>query len=186
MERVRNWRVVAHVLAPVLWFQTALLLTGLHGRYSTAQGGRPLEETPFFGGQVAADRLGEITRGDTSSTAYLFYMIDSLNAVLIAAGLASLVAFGLRALRAGTVTARVLLSVTLSVGLFDLAENILLTAALASSNEARVIIGASAGLMTGAKFISFVAAASLAVLGLGVGIAAWGFRSLRPARRDAP
>jgi hypothetical protein len=179
MERVRNGLIIVHVLAPVLWFQAALLMTGLYARYTAAQEGKALEETPFFSGQTAVERLGAVSRSGSEDAAYLFYLMDSANALLVAAGLASLVAFGLRALRVGAMTARAALMVTLSTGLFDLAENVLLTAALASYGEARATIGALAGFASGMKFTSFLAAALLATLGLCVGATVWLRRSLR-------
>lgn len=183
MERVRNWRVIAHVLAPVLWFQATLLITGLYARYTGAQGGRPLEETPFFNGDFAAERVGAIEQSGSDSVAYLFYLVDSVNALLFAAGMASLVAFGLRAARVRAARAWIPLALTLSVGAFDLAENVLLGAALATDLEVRRALGALAGLATGAKFVAFSLAAALAVLGLCAGALAWA-RGLR--RRSPP
>jgi len=184
LDRARNQLVLAHIIAPVLWFQATLLWTGLYERYTTSQAGRALEETPFFSGQIAVERLGAVALSGREHEAYLFYLADSISALLMAAAFAALVAFGLRALRAGATVARILLAVTLSVGVFDLAENALLAAALASGEGTREVIGGAAGYATGAKFISFAAAAPLAVLGLGIGIVAWALR--RAGRQQAP
>lgn len=186
LERVRGWRVFARVLAPIVWFQTTLLMTGVYARYTAAQAGRPLEEMPFFSGETAAERLGAISASGAAQTAFAFYAIDVVNAILLGAGFAALIGFGLRSLRVRSWFGFALLLGPLALVCADIAENAALAAALAVSDH-RVAIGGIAGYATGAKLIFFALAALLAVLGAIAGIGVWVRRSLRrePRHRAA-
>lgn len=178
LKRARGWRVLAHVIAPVIWFQTALLLTGIYARYNAAQGGPPLEETPFFHGDLAVERLASIVASDRVQTAFTFFALDAVNALLLGAGLAALIAFGLRALAWRGMLARAALTTPLALVCAEFCENGLLATALAVGGYQETI-GAAAGVATGIKAVLFLLAALLAVCGAIVGLGAWGWRLLQ-------
>lgn len=172
LQHSREWRVVAHVVAPIIWFQTTLLITGIWTDYGRAQGGRPLESTPFFSGDVAAERLGSIVAAGQVKAALLFYGLDLVNAILIGAGLAALIGFGLRALRWQSPLARMALSAPLALVFTEFLENGLLASALVfpALLEAG---GAAAGIATGAKFLCFGLSSLLGLAGAIAGVGAW-------------
>ncbi|MFN3623375.1 MAG: hypothetical protein ACK4TP_04860 [Hyphomicrobium sp.] len=178
LDRSQGWRVLAHVVAPIIWFQTTLLMTGIYTSYNHAQRGRPMEETPFFGGEVATERLGSIMASGHAQIAFAFYVLDLINAILLAAGLAAMIGFGLRALRRHGPLARMALVVPFVLVSSEFLENGLLATALAFP-ASLMAVGAVAGIATGAKFLFFGLAALLGSIGAIVGVSAWAWRLLR-------
>lgn len=176
-ERARGWRVVLPVLASFVWWQAALMLTGLYPRYAEAQGTPALEESPFFDAAAAAERLGAIHAANAEGVAYAVYGLDVVNALLIAAGLAALIGFGLRGLALERTGARWLLLAPLSLAVADLLENALLAVMLAAPDLTSILAGV-AGVATGVKFGLFMFAAPLAAAGLLVGLGALARRRL--------
>ncbi len=182
LVRVRGWRVVAHVAAPIVWFLAAFLMTGLHARYNAAQMGRPLEETPFFDERTAIQRLDSVVASGELQTAFTFHALDAINALLLGAGFAALIAFGLRALRADGSLARGALAAPLILGVAELAENALLAMALAMP-ALQGTLGGMAGIGTGVKFLAFAVSALLALSGLIAGLGAWAWGRIRDQDR---
>ncbi len=176
-EHARGWRVVLHVLAVFVWWQAALMLTGLYPRYAEAQGTPALEESPFFDAAAAGERLGSIRAASAEGVAYAVQSLDAVNALLIAAGLAALIGFGLRGLTMERTAARWLLLAPICLALAELLENALLAAMLASP-DLTPTLAAVAGVATGVKFGLFMFAAALAVAGLLVGLGALAHRRL--------
>ena len=168
IERTRGWRVLALVAAPVVWFQAALLLSGVYAGYVSAQGGPPLEETPFFDEATARERLGAIVDAGAQGLAYAFYGLDLVNAVLLAAAFAALIAFGLRRLGRDRGPARLLLLAPAGLLVAEVGENLLMALAL----NGMAGLGAAAGIATGVKFVLFALSAVLALAGLAAGILA--------------
>lgn len=80
LNRTRGWRVAALLVAPVVWFQIALLVTGLNETYTAAHSA-PFEEAPFFSAGTAFERLGGIVGAVRTGTAYLSYVADFVSAV---------------------------------------------------------------------------------------------------------
>lgn len=169
-ERARGWRVLAHVAAPIIWFQAALFATGIYARYAAAQGGATLEETPFFSAALAAERLRGVVASEAVGLALVFQGLDLINAVLLAAGLAALIGFGLRAIGQAHSAARYIVLAPAGLAGAELVENLSLTAALALDPLAPGAVGAIAGLATGVKFIFFALCALLALAGLVLGV----------------
>lgn len=174
-ERTRGWRVIAHVVAAALWFQAALLLSGVYPRYVAAQGGAALEETFLYGAAVAEARLGAVRDAGAVSLAFTFQALDAVNAVLFAAALAALISVGLRAMGPASGPARWLLAVPAAVLAADLLENAVLALALVEV----VSPGALAGYITSAKLTLGALAGALALAGLAAGLGAWFWRRMR-------
>lgn len=172
IERTRGWRVLALVAAPIAWFQGALLLSGVYAGYVAAQGGRALEETPFFDAETAGQRLDAVAQAGAQGLAYAFYGLDLVNALLLSAAFAGLIAFGLRRLALADRPARFLLLVPLGLLAAELCENLLLAVALGGATG----LGGAAGIATGFKFVLFSASALLALGGLIGGAIAWGLQ----------
>lgn len=179
LHQARGWRVLAHIVAPIVWFQTALLMTGVYTAYNASQGVQPMEEMPFFSGEFAATRLDAVMASGHEQTAFVFYGLDLVNAVLIAAGLAAIIGFGLRSIHREGRLARLALLAPLALVCAEFIENGLLATALAlpASREA---LGAAAGIAAGAKFLCFGAAALLALIAAIVGGYTRALHLLRP------
>lgn len=183
LDRIRGWRLAAVSLAPIVWFQVALAATGIYAGYVAAQGGRPLEETPFFDPETGAARIGAVSSAGSQGPALLFYGLDIVNAALLAVAFAALIAFGLRRLRWTSGPARWLVAVPVALFLAELVENgALATALLAGGGRAAL---ATAGAATGLKFVAFAVSAVLALLGLAGGLCAWAVRRGDVGRPDA-
>lgn len=172
IEKTRGWRVLALAAAPVVWFQVALLLSGVYAGYVAAQGGRALEEAPFFDAATARERLDAVTAAGARDLAYAFYGLDLVNALLLAAAFSGLIAFGLRRLGWAGGPARFLLLFPASLLVAEAAENLLLALSLGGAAG----LGAAAGVATGIKFMLFSASALLALGGLLAGAIAWGLQ----------
>ncbi|WP_404400603.1 hypothetical protein [Pelagibacterium halotolerans] len=184
LNRVRGWRMAAFLVAPVAWFQIVLLFSGLYQTYTLAQSGPPLEETPFFSAGIAVERLGAIADAGRTDTAYLFYVADFVSAILLAAALAALIAFGLRAAHAAGGKLRHVVLLPLGVIVAELAENALLAVALATYPDFPPLLGTAAGIATGLKFVLIVPSALLALGGLVVGGLLSAKRVLAIGQRD--
>jgi len=177
-----GWRLVAHVLAPIVWFQIALLMSGVYARYNAAQQGRPLEETPFFDEAVAVLRLDSVAASDGVQTAFLFYVLDAVNALLLCAGFAALIGFGLRALRTQGPLVWAALAAPLILCAAELTENAFLAMALAMP-ASQGTLGGIAGVGTGIKFLAFALSALFALTALIAGLGAWTWRRMREEKR---
>lgn len=171
--------MLAHIVAPIVWFQTALLMSGVYPTYNASQGGQPMEETPFFSGEFAAVRLDAVMKSGHETTAFVFYGLDLVNAVFLAAGLAAIIGFGLRSLHRQGRSARLALAAPLALVGAEIIENGLLATALAIP-AAREPFGAAAGIAAGVKFVCFGVAALFALAAAIVGGYAWALRLLRP------
>ncbi|MFN3463984.1 MAG: hypothetical protein ACK4X1_07880 [Terricaulis sp.] len=130
-----------------------------------------MESTPFFSGEVAAERLGSILSSGQVQAALAFYGLDLVNAVLLGAGLAALIGFGLRAIGGHGLLARVALSAPIALVFTEFLENGLLTTALVSPAHLKAA-GSAAGIAAGAKFLCFAVASLLGLTAAIVGVSA--------------
>lgn len=181
IDRARGWRVAAHVAAAVFWFQAALLLSRIYPRYVAAQGGAALEETFLYDSATAATRLDAVRDAGASGLAFTFYALDVVNAGLLAAALAALIAFGLRGMGAGAGAGRWLLAAPAVLLAADLCEN----AALALTLAGAAPLGGFAGYATATKLTSGALSGALALAGLAAGLGAWLWRMTRGGARAA-
>ncbi len=178
-ERTRGWRLLAHVAAPIIWFQAALFATGIYAQYAAAQGGVTLEETPFFSAALAAERLRSVVASEAVGLALIFQGLDIINAALLAAGLAALIGFGLRAIGQAHSALRFLVLAPAGLAAAEFVENLSLTGALALDPLSPGAFGALAGAATGVKFIFFAVSAVLALAALITGLAVFALAKLR-------
>ncbi|MCF4097282.1 hypothetical protein [Maritalea mediterranea] len=169
--RIRGWRRWLIIIAPIVWFQLALLSTGLYPDYIDAQGGVALEENPFFTPDTAQLHFDEIAQSGQRPLAYLFYVVDMVAAALLAMAFAALIGFGLNAAGPGLPPhATLLLLPPVFLLLADFAENLIFTLCVATAPAPATLLLAAAGVVTGLKFLGFALSALVGICSLIFGL----------------
>lgn len=144
-----------------------------------AGGGRELQETLFFSAERAGAALSAYDAA-TRRGAFGFYALDVLNAILFAASIAALMAYALRRLRVEEKFWRWAIVLPLASGLCDLIENGLLTLALLNNPAHPGWLGTLAGIFTGLKLTTGLAAIAIMLLMLIAAGGLYTWRQLNP------
>ncbi len=177
-QRLSGRQVLLLAALSIVWFQGALLMTGLYPDHVRAQGGPPIEETPFIPAADAASRLMALNDSGHHWSSVALLGVDFVNVLLLFLALGAAGAYVARAARfppALQVAASVL---PLVFALADLGENTLILAAIIPPYDMLAKVADVIGYATGAKLIFFSMSALLVVSGLVV----WAVRSLMGRR----
>jgi hypothetical protein len=150
-HRFQGWRLLALFavfLAYTLWY----IGPGFFGQMSSIPGYSSLQEMGFYSGAVAVETLGSLGASG-QKLKYLALIFDVPYMILQALVFEGFIAFGIRNMRLKNPKWNLLFILPIAFLLTDFAEDSFIALTLATGSQA---LGAIAGLMTAAKFLTFI------------------------------
>jgi hypothetical protein len=168
LDRLRGWPAFALVVVSVIYGATVTQVLPYWNRMEQAIGGTELQGRNWYSGAEAATAL-EAIHSKARSDAFLFYALDTPNAVLYASAMAAMIAFGLRQIAVPRPAAAILVALPLIAGAADIVENACLSLALLNAPTFSLTLGAVAGVLTATKFLAGTPAQILALTGVVLG-----------------
>lgn len=167
-HRFQGWRILALIvifMIYTLWF----IGPGYFGQMTRIPGHISLQESGFYSGATAIDRLGQLEPSERK-TKYLALIFDVPYMILQALVFEALIAFGMRHLKPKNPKWNLLFILPIGFLLIDFIEDSFIGLTLASGSE---ILGTIAGVMTALKFMIFIPAIIVSLIMGGGGLMTW-------------
>lgn len=170
-QRLSGRQVLLLAALAIVWFQGALVLSGLYPSHVRAQGGPAIEETPFMDAAEASARLTSINDNSHQWSTMALLGADALNVVFLFLALGAAGVWAARAANFPPFVQQAASVLPLLFALGDMAENVLILSAILPPYDVLPKAAGVIGYATGLKHVFFGASALLLVAGLFVAVA---------------
>lgn len=165
-QRLSGRQVLLLAALAILWFQGALVFSGLYPSHARAQGGPAIEETPFMPADEAAQRLSAINDSGHQWSTMALLGADAFNVIFLFLALGAAGVWAARAAKFPPFVVQAAAVLPLLFALGDMAENALILSAILPPYDVLPKVASVIGYATGLKHVFFGASALLLVAGL--------------------